>query len=388
MDNLNKKIFESLINFDIEEAKKPTRQKTKPNLDNIIPNQFDQPLVPSNGGDVNNDAESDIPQSSPKFNRASKDSTLRKSANIRPNDQMKDMLSRMRDIEADPDDPGYPEQSMDIQPKVNTQNLPAIVNHALTQGGFLNPEWHTVANLPGNMAQGIRTVGRRLFKAFTRTPTDNIIMIGNVMGMGPNTAREVNAVASWLSNTGQKISTGDIDFKNFIPGYKADIRLYKAAGARFMLVKDDFGQYIYTWPEGDSVDGGNIAIRENEVLDRPPVTIPKEIELDKPGGFNVMLLNDPVTPAEVVVEALMSVLGLSQQGAIKRMMRAHRGGWHVVATYASADIAESVANKLTNHCHHNTNYDHYRTNPNVPKYPRGPGGYQGDWPTQFEVMEA
>ena len=129
-------------------------------------------------------------------------------------------------------------------------------------------------------------------------------------------------------------------------------------------------------------------IDELEVVDRPPVKQPKEIELDKPGGFNVVLLNDPVTPYEVVLEALRSVLGLSESGAYKRMMRAHRGGWHVVATYASADVAETVAERLMAHCRGNKKYDRYRTDPRVPRYPLGPGGFQGSWPTKFEVMEA
>ena len=129
-------------------------------------------------------------------------------------------------------------------------------------------------------------------------------------------------------------------------------------------------------------------IDELEIVDRPPVKQPKEIELDKPGGFNVVLLNDSVTPYEVVLEALRSVLGLTEQNAYRRMMRAHRGGWHVVATYASADVAETVAERLMAHCRGNTNYDHYRTMRGIPQYPRGPGGFQGPWPTQFDVMEA
>jgi len=129
-------------------------------------------------------------------------------------------------------------------------------------------------------------------------------------------------------------------------------------------------------------------LNELEVLDRPPVKQPQEIELDKPGGFNVVLLNDNVTPFEVVLEALRSVLGLSEQGAFKRMMRAHRGGWHVVATYASSDVAETMAERLMSHCRDNTNYDHYRNMPGIPRAPNGPGGFKGSWPTTFEVMEA
>lgn len=122
-------------------------------------------------------------------------------------------------------------------------------------------------------------------------------------------------------------------------------------------------------------------IRENTVLDRKPTVVPKEVELDKPGGFNVVILNDPVTPYQVVVEAIMHAVGLSESQAFKRMMRAHRRGWHVVATYASRDIAETVASKLEQHARANTNYDYMR--PMIP-----PRGYYDPWPLTAEVMEA
>jgi ATP-dependent Clp protease adapter protein ClpS len=129
-------------------------------------------------------------------------------------------------------------------------------------------------------------------------------------------------------------------------------------------------------------------ISELEVVDRPPAKSTKEIPMNKPGGFNVVLLNDKITPGEVVIDAVMSVLGLSSAEATRRVMKAHKGGWHVVATYASADVAETKAELLMAHCRGNKNYDHYRTMPGIPKYPNGPGGFHGPWPTTFDVMEA
>ena len=114
-----------------------------------------------------------------------------------------------------------------------------------------------------------------------------------------------------------------------------------------------------------------------DVIDKVK-SIPKEMELDAPGGFNVMILNNPVTPAEVVVEALMSSVGLSKSAAMKRMMRTHRNGWHCVATYSSKDVAETVANKIEKHAGANTNYDHYR------KYVK----FNDPWPLDTEIMEA
>ena len=129
-------------------------------------------------------------------------------------------------------------------------------------------------------------------------------------------------------------------------------------------------------------------LMELEVLDAKPKTGAKEIPLNKPGGWNINLLNDKVTPYEVAVEALRSVLGLSEGEAFKRMMAAHKGGWITVATFASQDVAETKAMRLENHCRNNSNYDHYRTMPGVPKYPNGPGQFKGPWPTSFEVMKA
>ena len=94
---------------------------------------------------------------------------------------------------------------------------------------------------------------------------------------------------------------------------------------------------------------------EDEVVDKPPVTNkppaqqPKEIPLNSPGGATVMILNDDITPAEVVVEAIMFGTGLPAGEAIGRMERAHQGGWAAIATYASKDVADSVASKIENH---------------------------------------
>jgi hypothetical protein len=172
---------------------------------------------------------------------------------------MRDLLGRMRDIEADPDDPGYPDPDQDNQlaHRVDNRNLPAVAGQALDAGGVQSPQFHKVANLPGNMSRGIRTLGRHLFRSLTRTPTDDIWMIANLGGQGPNTRQEVNAVANWVRNHGDDLGDGDIDFDATIPGYNAEIRQYSAAGIRWLLVQDQFGNYIYSWPEQDSVDARN-----------------------------------------------------------------------------------------------------------------------------------
>ena len=119
-------------------------------------------------------------------------------------------------------------------------------------------------------------------------------------------------------------------------------------------------------------------LKEQSVVDRPPVQQKSEVPLHIPGGATVMILNDPVTPAEVAVEAVMHGTGLSLEEAARRVMRAHNGGWAPVASYSSRDVAESVADKIMSHARANTRYDHYRRFVN----------HQGPWPFTAEVMDA
>jgi ATP-dependent Clp protease adapter protein ClpS len=116
-----------------------------------------------------------------------------------------------------------------------------------------------------------------------------------------------------------------------------------------------------------------------EVIDRPPVRQPTEqVPLHVPGGATVMILNDDVTPAEVVIEAVMYGTGLPQDEASRRVFRAHQGGWCPVASYASRDMAETVANKIETHARANTRWDRYR--PLIP--------FNEPWPLTAEVMDA
>jgi hypothetical protein len=91
----------------------------------------------------------------------------------------------------------------------------------------------------------------------TRTPTDDIWMVANLGGQGPNSPAEVNAVAGWVRANGDDLGDGNIDFDTTIPGYNADIKQYSAAGIRWLLVRDEFGNYVYSWPEQDSVNAHN-----------------------------------------------------------------------------------------------------------------------------------
>ena len=233
-----------------------TKQKSKLDPNMFAPKQ-DQPLAKTDPlDDLKRKAGvgSDKPQVTIK--KASQADTLSKTAGI-GSDDMADMLSRMRNIEVDRDLEAYPEpEPPETLPsvEVNTANLPAVAGQALQAAGVQNPDFHQVANLPGNMADQIRQLGKSLFGSLTMTPTKRIHVVANLGGQGPNSTAEVNAVAGFLKEHGKDLGPGDIDFERVMPGYKAQTHMFSAAGIRWMLVKDFAGSYIYCWPEEDSHD--------------------------------------------------------------------------------------------------------------------------------------
>lgn len=238
------------------ERPRKTTTKTKPDLKFDIPFQQaqDSPLAHTDPlDDLKNKA--GVDNTKVNLRKASKQDTLSKTSGLSTPD-MSDMLSRMRDIDIDKDLEPYNDEPPKTLPSVdvNTQNLPAVAGQALQAAGVQNPEFHQVANLPGNMADQIRQLGKSLFGSLTMTPTKRIHVVANLGGQGPNSTQEVNAVAGFLKEHGDDRGPGDIDFEQVMPGYKAQTHMYTAAGIRWMLVKDFAGQYIYCWPEEDSHD--------------------------------------------------------------------------------------------------------------------------------------
>ena len=232
------------------ERPRKTKTKTTPDINlNPFQSQPDQPLTNPNAPAGSNNNPVNI-------RRADQRTTLNRTAGITPTGDMKNMLGRMRNVDIDPNLPGYPDQQPNTLPSVdvNTNNLPAVAGQTLKAAGVQSPEFHQVANLPGNMAAQIRQLGRALFGSLTMTPTNRIYMIANLGGQGPNSTQEVGAVANFLKQHGEDRGPGEIDFDAIMPGYKAETRMFTAAGIRWMLVKDFAGQYIYSWPEEDSAD--------------------------------------------------------------------------------------------------------------------------------------
>lgn len=239
------------------ERKTKTRTRSNLGTDFGLGAQQDQPLAPISPQTDRGERAREEPK--PKLKVASQQQTQQRTRGLATPD-MADMLGRLRNIEISPDLEAYPEpEEPETLPsvEVKTKNLPAVASQALMATGMESPDFHRVANLPGNMSMAIRQLGKSLFGSLTRTPTKDIHVVANLGGQGPNTTREVNAVAGYLKKHGTNLGPGEIDFDQVMPGYRAQTNLFSAAGIRWMLVRDDFGSYIYCWPESDSLDQDN-----------------------------------------------------------------------------------------------------------------------------------
>jgi hypothetical protein len=254
--------------------KTQTQTQTNIDLDNIFKTGTARPVVkhtdePKTKAEHKQDKPKVV-----KVNKASVAKTLSATGKIKPTQAMQDMLGKMLDIKLDADLPSYnasiekqpvkatQKHTGSVEPKppetmptvvVKTTTLATTAEYALRKAGYLVPDFHQVAALPGNIKDQIRQLGRSVFKTMTITPTNKIFVVANLGGMGPNTDREVQSVADWVRQHGQDYGDGSINFDRSIPGYEAETHMYTAAGITWLLVKDFAGQYIYAWPEKESI---------------------------------------------------------------------------------------------------------------------------------------
>lgn len=241
---------------EVTEADRPTDVKDKTELD--WDTMFDEPV---SKGEVSTDRKTSAadkangPKAAPKMKVGSKADVARKTAGMQMTPDMARMLGGLNipddQLEPPSTEVGVPE------PVVPPANVPATISKAIATADpeMVTPTFLRVADLPGNVNRAILTLGKSLFRSFTKTPTKDIVMIGNMGGQGPHSTKEVRSVAKWVVDNGQEVDTAHMDFGATMPGYEADVKQFSTAGVRFMLVRDQFGDYIYAWPEGDSVMG-------------------------------------------------------------------------------------------------------------------------------------
>lgn len=201
------------------------------------------------------------PKNEPRIKTASAADTQSR-ASINPSDRMRDMLNRIdmtQDDEIDDAEArvraGHVDDDEPVTPNVpvRRQDLPDVLDRNLSRIGDINPEWHTINNLPGYMQRAIRGMGRQVFRMMTRTPLEDIMTIAHVEGQGPNSLEELKAVATWLKRNGEDLGPVEVGHGQAIPGYQPRANDFRAMGVRFHVVQDDYGHYIYAWPEQDSL---------------------------------------------------------------------------------------------------------------------------------------
>ena len=194
----------------------------------------------------------------PTLNKASAASTARAVGNINSTDAMRDMMSRVNvpadAIDNEPEMPGDVDHEEVTPEPPPPASVPALINKAIAASdpNAINPEWHQIKNLPGYMQRPIRAMGRATMGAFTDTPIEEISLVANLGGQGPNSDREVSGVAQWLKTNAQKVDAADMNFGDTIPGYEAQTLVYKVPGMKFLVVRDFAGGYIYAWPDASN----------------------------------------------------------------------------------------------------------------------------------------
>lgn len=165
---------------------------------------------------------------------------------------------------------------------VTPETVPATVNRAMAPAGLVEPKWKMVADMPGYLAQSIRQLGAAVFDQYTSTPIDQIQVVANVRGQGPNEMRELNALGKYAVEKGTPVTSGEIDFEGSIPGYKAQVKVFTVGDVQVMLVKDEMGQYAYAWPASQSKNGQAALGGDKPALAAPEQRAEPQRELPAP----------------------------------------------------------------------------------------------------------
>ena len=112
-----------------------------------------------------------------------------------------------------------------------------------------NIEWTNLTQLPGYAKQMIRNMGRQVFHAFGEMADEDIDTVSSMT----NDQEELDAGAGMVKNYGSPVvEEAEIDFGDTMPGYKPTISIWELAGQYYKFVKDDHGDYIYSWEHKDT----------------------------------------------------------------------------------------------------------------------------------------
>lgn len=163
-----------------------------------------------------------------------------------------DNLNALANMDDEPD-----VDHADVQPEPTEPNtLPAVIKDekALYAKGVQKPNWLTISQLPGYMQNGIRMMGKVVFKTLTKTPLEEIHLMVNLQNGGPNETIEMNAVGNHAKSKAGDVRDLHMAFGEMIPGYEPKVKMYIHEDQTYLLVRDDMGDYIYSWPTSDNAD--------------------------------------------------------------------------------------------------------------------------------------
>lgn len=154
-----------------------------------------------------------------------------------------------------------------------------------------NVEWVNMLDLPGNMSQIIRNLGRRVFAAFGEQDYEFIDVLSTIT----HDEEDLDVVSGMVRQFGTPVQKDAvIDFQDTIPGYKAHAGVWTYGTQYYMFIKDDMGEYIYAWdnrtkqlPKADNDIPGSKSLKD---ADKPLLN---DINEDR-NGFTGGVASDPL----------------------------------------------------------------------------------------------
>lgn len=235
------------IFYKLNEASVKTQTQTRPAVD-VDLSAYERAFNPSRTQNVPDIASKTSTLTSPASKSKTRQS-LKGQLSTKGLEQLKTLSASGLKDEISVDDQGY------VQTEVTPTTLPAVINKNLSTKTGIQPEWHMVKHLPGYMQTAIRALGRQVFRVYTTVPLEQI----QVLSTFTNSTKELRAVGNAVRKMGTDITKGTIDFDKIIPGYSADMAVYRYKGIDVMFVQDEHGQYMYAWPSEDV--NGRLALR-------------------------------------------------------------------------------------------------------------------------------
>jgi len=263
------KKYIKILNEDLKkkEATKPNNANkvdyAEPNVDNNFMN-FSDPTSKGDLSTTSNKSSKEIPSLPGKQNPKTQ------SVNIDiPNgssDVMRNFMDKTKNIKdtvkipADNKNHKYDISDYELEDEVNdvpepntTENLPAVINKALSTKEF-EPEitWHQLKNLPGYAIERIRGAFRPLFKSIMGAPLENV-SVTTTLDKSTN-KEDIKNLIGYIGNYGIKDDSFSLEAFDIDPKQYKIEKAYKYSlnGITFLILKENLmgnkNYYIYAAP--------------------------------------------------------------------------------------------------------------------------------------------